>query len=58
LAFAGGPHVCLGATLARVEGKVAIGGLVQRFPNLRADGPAQLLGLARFRGYNTLPVRI
>lgn len=58
LSFAGGHHVCLGATLARIEGQVAIGPLVQRFPNLRANGPAELLGLARFRGYKSLPVSI
>lgn len=58
LAFATGIHVCLGATLARIEGRIAIGKLVQRFPNLAANGPAEVMGLARFRGYNSLPVRI
>lgn len=32
--FGGGRHFCLGASLARLEGQVAILGLVQRFPNL------------------------
>ena len=58
LAFATGIHVCLGATLARIEGRIAIGRLVQRFPGLRADGEAEIMGLARFRGYNRLPVRV
>jgi len=58
LSFATGIHVCLGATLARIEGRIAIGKLVERFPNLTADGPAEVMGLARFRGYNALPVRI
>ena len=58
LAFSTGIHVCLGATLARIEGRVAIGKLVQRFPGLAANGPAEVMGLARFRGYNSLPVRI
>jgi len=58
LAFATGIHVCLGATLARIEGKIAIGKFVQRFPHLRADGPAEIMGLARFRGYRSLPVSV
>ena len=58
LAFITGIHVCLGATLARIEGRIAIGRLVRRFPKLRASGEAELMGLARFRGYNSLPVRI
>jgi len=58
LAFATGSHVCLGATLARLEGRIAIGKLVQRFPDLRADGPAELLALARFRSYASIPVRV
>jgi cytochrome P450 len=58
LAFATGIHVCLGATLARIEGRIAIGGLVKRFPGLATNGPAEVMRLARFRGYNSLPVRI
>jgi len=58
LAFATGIHVCLGATLARVEGRIAVGGLVKRFPRLAANGPATMVPLARFRGYATLPVRV
>ena len=33
-AFGGGRHFCLGASLARLEGQIAILGLVQRFPEL------------------------
>ena len=58
IAFITGIHVCLGATLARIEGRIAIGQFVQRFPKLQADGPAEILGLARFRGYTHLPVRV
>lgn len=58
VAFAKGHHMCLGATLARLEGKAAIGGLVERFPKLRENGPAELLPIARFRGYRHLPVAI
>lgn len=58
LAFATGIHVCLGATLARIEGRIAIGRLVRRFPRLAADGPAIRVPLARFRGWAQLPVRV
>ena len=34
LAFSQGMHYCLGAALARLEGQVAIGSLVRRFPDL------------------------
>lgn len=58
LAFITGIHVCLGATLSRLEGKAAIGKLVRRFPNIQATGASELNQLARFRGYNRMPVRI
>jgi cytochrome P450 len=35
LAFGRGIHTCLGAPLARLEGRIAIGKLVERFPNMR-----------------------
>ncbi|MBT7137852.1 MAG: cytochrome P450 [Rhodospirillaceae bacterium] len=54
LAFGSGHHICLGATLARMESKIAIGRLIERFPNIRQNGPAEHIGLARFRGYNLL----
>jgi cytochrome P450 len=34
LAFAAGPHYCLGAALARLEAEIAFASLVQRFPDL------------------------
>lgn len=58
VAFAMGHHICLGATLARMEGKIAIGQLVRRFPNLQQTAPATSMGLARFRGFNKMPVRV
>lgn len=35
LSFGGGVHLCLGASLARLEAQVAIGRLVQAFPSMR-----------------------
>jgi cytochrome P450 len=45
LAFAGGPHVCVGMHLARLEAHVALAALLERLPGLRLDGPAEVRGL-------------
>ena len=58
IAFITGIHVCLGATLARFEGQIALGRLVSRFPGMEPAGQSERLPLARFRGYNSLPVRL
>ena len=58
IAFITGIHVCLGATLARMEGRIALGKLLTRFPNLQRDGDAERLPLARFRGFTRLPVKL
>jgi cytochrome P450 len=61
LAFGHGIHHCLGAPLARMEGQLAIGSLLRRFPQLRlAVTPAELHwghgdGLV-LRGLSELPV--
>ena len=55
LAFAGGPHVCVGLTLARLEGRIAIGRLLERFPDYRIKEGRELGGRMRFRGYAKLP---
>ncbi|WP_146605781.1 cytochrome P450 family protein [Micromonospora craterilacus] len=43
IAFGHGIHYCLGAPLGRLEGEVAIGALLKRFPNLRLAVPADEL---------------
>lgn len=58
IAFITGTHVCLGATLARFEGRIAFSKLISRFPNMTQAGPAQRMPLARFRGYTSLPVSL
>ncbi|GAB3482015.1 cytochrome P450 [Amycolatopsis cihanbeyliensis] len=57
VSFGGGPHHCLGAALARLEGRVAIGRLVRRFPNLALDGDVVWNGRLNLRGPERLPVR-
>ena len=41
-----------------MEGRIAIGELVKRFPKIQQTGPAISMGLARFRGFNNMPVKI
>ncbi len=43
LAFGGGPHVCLGAHLARLEALDALPALFERYPNLSLAVPASEL---------------
>jgi cytochrome P450 len=47
LAFGHGIHFCLGAPLARLEGELAIGTLLKRFPNLRLAVPSAELTWAQ-----------
>ncbi|GAB4542701.1 MAG: cytochrome P450 [Ruegeria sp.] len=58
LAFAGGPHVCVGLTLARMEGRIAIGRLLARFPGHRLLDGRVRGGRIRFRGYASLPAEL
>jgi cytochrome P450 len=61
LAFGDGIHLCLGAPLARIEGQLAVGSLLRRFPLLRLAVPVEALhwrhgdGLV-LRGLSELPV--
>lgn len=57
LAFGMGPHFCLGAPLARLEGQIAIGTLLRRFPTLRLTADRlEWLATPTFRGLRRLPV--
>ena len=55
LAFAGGPHVCLGVHLARVEARAGVDALLRRLPGLGLDRerPSRIQGLV-FRKPPTL----
>jgi cytochrome P450 len=59
IAFGGGIHFCLGATLARIEGQEAIGRLVTAFPRieLATDAPERRASIT-LRGLASLPVTI
>ena len=58
LAFGGGVHHCLGAALARLEGRVAIGTVVRRFPGLELSGEPVWNGRMNLRGLDRLPLAI
>ncbi len=58
LAFGGGHHFCLGASLARLEGAVAIGALVRRFPTIELAGEPVRKTTFTLRGLEHLPVAI
>ena len=57
-AFGRGIHFCLGAPLARVEGQIALGSLVRRFPGLRLAGEPAWRNQIVLRGLETLPVSV
>ena len=60
LAFGKGIHYCLGAPLARLEGQVAIGTLLQRLPQIQlAVEPQELVWRpgALIMGLRALPVK-
>jgi cytochrome P450 len=61
LAFGHGIHYCLGAPLARLEGEIAFGALLDRFPSLSLAVPASSLRWRQsslIHGLETLPVRL
>lgn len=57
-AFAGGPHTCVGLTLARMEGKTAVSRFLNHFPNYQITDGAIRGGRIRFRGFAQLPAEV
>ena len=58
LSFGSGAHICAGINVARLEGRVAIGRFLARFPNYRLSGAPVRGGRARFRGFLSIPIAL
>ncbi|UOX88629.1 cytochrome P450 [Amycolatopsis sp. FBCC-B4732] len=58
LAFGQGIHFCLGAPLARLEGRIVFRELARRFPDLRPAGTPEWNPTTTLRGLATLPVAL
>jgi cytochrome P450 len=58
LAFGFGIHQCAGLSLARLEGRIAIGRFLARFPGYRLTASPTRGGRARFRGFLKAPFSI
>jgi hypothetical protein len=58
LAFGFGVHQCAGLSLARLEGRIAIGRFLQRFPDYQLTQPPVRGGRARFRGFLHAPFSV
>jgi cytochrome P450 len=58
LAFGFGVHQCAGLSLARLEGRVAIGRFLQRFPGYALTHAPLRGSRARFRGFLSVPFMV
>jgi cytochrome P450 len=58
IAFATGAHYCLGAALARLEGKSAFTALTQRLPEIRRAGPIRRSPATVSRAMESLPIAV
>jgi hypothetical protein len=58
LAFGFGIHQCAGLSLARLEGRIAIGRFLQRFHDFRLTEAPVRGGRARFRGFLRAPFSV
>jgi cytochrome P450 len=59
VAFGYGIHFCLGAALARLEGRIALEETLARFPewDVEHDGVVRL-HTSTVRGYTNVPIRV
>ncbi len=57
ITFGYGIHFCLGAALARLEGRIALDEVLNRFPDWEVDLAHAELDSSAIRGWKTLPVR-
>ena len=58
LAFGHGAHACAGLNVARLETRIALGALAQRYPRLALAGPPVRDRRVRFRGFAALPIAL
>jgi hypothetical protein len=58
LSFGSGPHYCLGAVLARMEGETGLRMLFEWFPDLATAGPPRRRPTRIIPGFAELPVRL
>jgi cytochrome P450 len=59
LAFGYGTHFCIGAALARLEGKVALTETLRRFPTWEIDeSRLEWVHTSTVRGYSSVPMRV
>ena len=58
LAFGHGAHACAGMNVARLEARIALGALAQRYPRLDLAGPPVRDRRVRFRGFSALPITL
>ena len=57
VSFGTGPHFCLGAALARLEGRIALEETLARFPQWEVDHErAERLHTSTVRGYKRVPI--
>ncbi|HKV40668.1 MAG TPA: cytochrome P450 [Blastocatellia bacterium] len=58
LGFGRGAHSCLGAQVARIEARIALSKLAQRFPKMRATAESKQRANATLRGPAFLPMTL
>ena len=57
-AFGFGAHFCLGAGLARLEAQVLFAQLLERFSEIRAEGPRPRYDHVQLNGWATVPISL
>jgi len=58
VAFGFGEHVCLGASLARMEGRIFLEELLRRYPSYAVTGEVERVPSTTVAGIRTLPVML